>query len=344
MPEQTPSVEFPDIEKITDTEIKGVFSDLFRSLKIAFLKSYDDTNQSAQWEVDGTETQLRTADAIDMQSNKIINVTDPTAAQDAATKAYADSVAKWEVDGTETQLKTADEIDMRSKAIINLLDPSGAQDASTKTYTDTKISKTTAGEISAMTEKTTLVDADLFLIEDSAAGNAKKKVQKSNIVPKVLSNVIWRSPYLSYKTTDYHASHHLSETSIIPTTEAETTYGEFFGRSITTTDVFEVVIDEEYWLRLSTITTLTFHGYGWTAGTPTLAKIKVTIYDGTNTATSTFNGTAAGQGVPEYLTGTIDVSSLSTSVVSKIKIELSINTNGGGGNNVYCGGIVLLGS
>lgn len=42
------------------------------------------------WEVDGNETQLKTADEIDMQSKKIINVTDPTADQDAATKKYAD--------------------------------------------------------------------------------------------------------------------------------------------------------------------------------------------------------------------------------------------------------------
>ena len=92
------------------------------------------------------------------------------------------------------------------------------------------------------------------------------------------------------------------------------------------------------------MTTVTFHGYIWTATTPTLAKIKVTIYDGSHTDTVTIIGTAAGYGVPEYRTGTIDVSGLSTSTVSKIKIELSIDQNGGGGNNVYCGGIVLLGS
>lgn len=42
------------------------------------------------WEVDGTETQLKTADEIDMQTKKIINMVDPTANQEAATKKYVD--------------------------------------------------------------------------------------------------------------------------------------------------------------------------------------------------------------------------------------------------------------
>jgi hypothetical protein len=40
----------------------------------------------------------------------------------------------------------------------------------------------TAAEISAITEKTTLVAADKFIIEDSAASHAKKMVQASNII------------------------------------------------------------------------------------------------------------------------------------------------------------------
>lgn len=49
-----------------------------------------DTTIDNLWEVDGTETQLKIADEIDMQSKKIINVTDPAANQDAATKKYVD--------------------------------------------------------------------------------------------------------------------------------------------------------------------------------------------------------------------------------------------------------------
>ena len=55
----------------------------------AATKKYVDDN-AGLWEVDGSETQLKTADEIDMQSKKIINLTDPTADQHAATKKYVD--------------------------------------------------------------------------------------------------------------------------------------------------------------------------------------------------------------------------------------------------------------
>jgi len=53
-------------------------------------KYVDDNENTGLWEVDGTETQLKTADEIDMRSKKIINLTDPTANQDGATKKYVD--------------------------------------------------------------------------------------------------------------------------------------------------------------------------------------------------------------------------------------------------------------
>jgi hypothetical protein len=50
----------------------------------------------------------------------------------------------------------------------------------------TAIHKATSAEISAMTEKTTPVAADLLVIEDSAAGNAKKKLQVGNLPKNIL--------------------------------------------------------------------------------------------------------------------------------------------------------------
>lgn len=49
------------------------------------------------------------------------------------------------------------------------------------TYDETAIHSGLAGEINALTEKTTPVDDDLVVIEDSADSNAKKKVKLSNL-------------------------------------------------------------------------------------------------------------------------------------------------------------------
>ena len=47
----------------------------------------------------------------------------------------------------------------------------------------TAIHKDTDAEISVITEKATPVNADLILIEDSADGNSKKRVQAGNLEP-----------------------------------------------------------------------------------------------------------------------------------------------------------------
>jgi len=56
---------------------------------------------------------------------------------------------------------------------------------SAKPYADGKISKTISGEIAALSEKTTLHNDDLLLIEDSEASNEKKKVKKSNVATPI---------------------------------------------------------------------------------------------------------------------------------------------------------------
>jgi hypothetical protein len=54
----------------------------------------------------------------------------------------------------------------------------------------TAIHDNVSGEISVVTEKTTPVSADLLLIEDSAASNAKKRVQVGNLPSPTLSKSI----------------------------------------------------------------------------------------------------------------------------------------------------------
>jgi hypothetical protein len=58
------------------------------------------------WEIDGTETQLKQADAIDLRSQKIINLATCTADADAAPKAYVDDTAGVAA-GSITQSKLA---------------------------------------------------------------------------------------------------------------------------------------------------------------------------------------------------------------------------------------------
>ncbi|HEY1248644.1 MAG TPA: hypothetical protein VGE97_06635 [Nitrososphaera sp.] len=72
----------------------------------------------------------------DAGANTITNLADPTLAQDAATKAYVDSVTPPAPD--LTSVLTVDN-DAGGLGISNLLDPVSAQDAATKNYVDTAI-------------------------------------------------------------------------------------------------------------------------------------------------------------------------------------------------------------
>jgi hypothetical protein len=78
-----------------------------------------------------------------------------------------------------------------------------------KTYTDATgftdedaIHDNVDGEINAITEKTTPVDADLLIMEDSADTYSKKKVQMSNIPLGDIDGGSASSVYLASQTLD----------------------------------------------------------------------------------------------------------------------------------------------
>ncbi|WP_167365595.1 beta strand repeat-containing protein, partial [Flavobacterium xinjiangense] len=104
-----------------------------------------------------------TAD-IDLGSKKIVNLADPSAAQEAATKNYVDTrvITPTDISLTTGNLFVGDatgkasdvskstialsgfaaataDIDLGTKKIVNLADPSAAQEAATKNYVDTKV-------------------------------------------------------------------------------------------------------------------------------------------------------------------------------------------------------------
>jgi len=75
----------------------------------AATKKYVDDNAGVSlWEIDGSETQLKSADDIDMQTKKIINLVDPAIDQDAATKKYVDDNSGGTPGGVNTNVQFND--------------------------------------------------------------------------------------------------------------------------------------------------------------------------------------------------------------------------------------------
>jgi hypothetical protein len=103
--------------------------------------------------------------AIAMSTNKITGLGDPTAAQDAMTKAYADATYLALSGGTMTGA-----IDMGSQKITTTYTPTNAADLTTKTYVDGILGSATAASASAAAAATS--ESNAATSETNAATSA----------------------------------------------------------------------------------------------------------------------------------------------------------------------------
>jgi len=158
--------------------------------------------------------------------------------------------------------------------IVGTTSLSFVDDTGSSTDTDA-IHKSVAAEISTITEKTTPVSADLLIIEDSAAANAKKRVQIGNLPSSGIS-----------------ATTHKTLLQLIHFIDEGPAEGFTTGATKTTTGT--VFPTQNRWKRADA-TNLVDQNITWTGVTPTTIEWKVYDTDGstvlaTVTDTITYSG------------------------------------------------------
>jgi hypothetical protein len=112
---------------------------------------------------------------LDANSNRITDLADPTAAQDAATKNYVDT----EISGVDTDLvndttpQLGGELDAQSNKIVSLADPTAAQDAATKNYVDTSALLLSGGTMTGDITFNSGQTIDGYVPQTSTTGSAE---------------------------------------------------------------------------------------------------------------------------------------------------------------------------
>ena len=130
--------------------------------------------------------------AIAMSTNKITGLGDPTAAQDAMTKAYADATYLALSGGTMTGA-----IDMGSQKITTTYTPTNAADLTTKTYVDGILGSATAASASAAAAATS--EANAATSETNASNSASSAATSESNTATLYDNFDDR--YLGAKAT-----------------------------------------------------------------------------------------------------------------------------------------------
>jgi hypothetical protein len=129
---------------------------------------------------------LAASSNINLGSNRIINLSNPTTASDATTRSYVDNVLinantnRTNVIGFQ-MAGSAGQINMNANKIINLADPTNNQDAVTKIYVDTEVGKYDSLSKLSDINISSISDNDLIAYDSISSKWINKKLTNANI-------------------------------------------------------------------------------------------------------------------------------------------------------------------
>src|SRR5882757_5118868 len=157
--------------------------------------------------LDGSRTMTG---SLNLGNHKIINVTDPTSAQDASTKNYVDTKSLL-VDGSNSMTGN---MNLGTHRILNVVDPTAPQGAATKNYVDNKSllvdgSNSMTGNMNLGTHKIINV-TDPTLLQDASTKNyVDTRVIKNQVgfIPSLQSNSTNRNRFIASASSEFDTNY-----------------------------------------------------------------------------------------------------------------------------------------